>query len=67
VKVPGHAAPGPAVTISRQAGIGGDEIATLLAGLLQAREPRGSVPWTVFRHLLEQVLREHNLPESLAE
>ena len=60
--------PGPAITISRQAGTGAHEIALLAAELLQAREPKGSIPWTVFdRHLLEKVLEEHHLPQALAE
>lgn len=67
-KASGAVPPGPAIAISRQVGIEGNDIAALAAGLLQAREPWGSVPWTVFdRHLLDQVLQEHNLPGFLAE
>jgi cytidylate kinase len=59
--------PGPAITFSRQAGVPADEIATLVAGWLQAREPKGAAPWTVIdRQLMNQVLQEHHLPESLA-
>jgi len=60
-------APGSAITISRQAGVPADAIATELGTLLQAREPKNSPSWTVFdRQLMDQVLREHHLPESLA-
>lgn len=59
---------GLAITISHQAGSGADEIAGLLAGLLQVTEPKGAVQWTVFnRQLVEKVLEEHDLPKSLAK
>jgi hypothetical protein len=59
--------PGPAVTVSQQTGAGAHEIALRLAALLQAREPKGSAPWTVFdRQLVEKVLEEHHLPTRLA-
>ena len=60
--------PGPAITISHQTGAGAHEIAERLALLLQEEETRGHAPWTVFdRQLMEEVLTEHNLPQSLAE
>jgi cytidylate kinase len=60
--------PGPAITIAHQAGSGAHEIAVLLAGYLQAEEGVGPVAWTVFdRTLLEKVLLEHHLPQSLAQ
>jgi cytidylate kinase len=60
--------PGPAITISHQTGSGAHEIASRLAGLLQASETKGSIPWTVFdRNLLEKVLVDHDLPRALAE
>lgn len=60
--------PGPAVTISYQSGSGAHEIAQRLAEALQAAEPKGTFPWTVFdRHLLEKVLEEHELPRALAK
>jgi len=56
-----------ALTISRQAGSGAHTIGEQIAGLLQARSPKDTVPWTVFdRNLVEKVLDEHNLPKSLA-
>jgi cytidylate kinase len=59
--------PGPAVTISAQAGAGAIEIAKRLAALLQQQEPRGNAPWTVFnRQLLALVLEEHHLPQRLS-
>jgi hypothetical protein len=58
---------GPAITISYQTGSGAHETARCLAGILQAREPKGSSPWTVFdRQLVEKVLEENHLPKSLA-
>ncbi len=60
--------PGPAITISYQAGSGAHEIAVGIAKLLQPAQPKGSVPWTVFdRHLVEKVLEEHHLPQALAK
>lgn len=60
--------PGPAITISHQAGSGAHEIAGRLAILLQAAEPKRSVSWTVFdRRLVEKVLEEHDLPKALAK
>ena len=59
--------PGPAITISYQTGSGAHEIAEQLAGLLRAAEPKGVVQWTMFdHHLVEKVLEEHHLPQSLA-
>ena len=59
---------GPAITISNQAGAGAHEIATQLAGLMQAGEPKGTTRWTLFdRNLIEKVLEDHHLPQTLAE
>lgn len=59
--------PGPAITISYQTGAGEQEIAGRLAGILQAGEPAGAPPWTVFdRQLVEQTLKEHSFPEQMA-
>jgi cytidylate kinase-like protein len=56
-----------AVTISRQAGSGGHELAEKLAALLQSEEPQPARPWTVFdRNLVEKVLTDHHLPARLA-
>ena len=58
---------GPAVTIDYQTGAGAHEIARRLAEMLQAVEPEGSSPWTVFdRQLVAKVLEEHHLPTRLA-
>jgi cytidylate kinase len=60
--------PGPAITISDQTGAGTHEITKRLAAHLQAEEPKESPPWTVFdRQLVEKVLEEHHLPETLAK
>jgi len=56
-----------AVTISRQAGSGGHDLAARLSELLQTQEPQPSWPWTVFdRDLVEKALEDHNLPKRLA-
>lgn len=56
-----------AVTISRQTGSGGHTVAEQLAALLQAQEPAGGRPWTIFdRNLVERVLEDHHLPNRLA-
>ena len=55
------------VTISRQSGCGARFFAGELAACLQARQPQGARPWTVFdRSLVEAVLRDHHLPARLA-
>lgn len=56
-----------AITISRQAGCGAALVAEHLAQLLKARE-QSAAPWTVFdRNLIEQVLKDHNLPVRFAK
>lgn len=56
-----------AVTISRQAGSGGQIIAAKVASLLQASDPPPGCPWVVLdRNLMEKVLEDHNLPTRLA-
>jgi cytidylate kinase len=56
-----------AVTISRQAGCGAHFIAEKLSAFLQAASPAEAPPWTIFdRELVEKVLEEHNLPQSMA-
>jgi cytidylate kinase-like protein len=57
----------PVVTISRQTGTGARPLADQLASRLQADEPPGVPPWTVFdRELVDAVLQHHDLPERLA-
>ena len=56
-----------AVTISRQTGSGGHDLAEKLAALLQGEEPQPGRPWTVFdRNLVEKVLADHHLPTRLS-
>jgi hypothetical protein len=56
-----------AVTISRQTGAGSHVIAEKLAEYLQPRSPKGTCPWTLFdKNIVEQVLKDHNLPERMA-
>ncbi len=68
---PGSDHPAPparrVVTISRQTGSGGHNVAQRLLGLLQSPWASGLCPWAVFdRDLVEKVLRDHNLPKRLA-
>jgi cytidylate kinase len=54
------------VTISRQTGSRGYEVAEALAKYLQAGSA-DEIPWTVLdRNLVEKVLADHHLPEQLA-
>jgi len=56
-----------AITFSRQSGCGAAEVAELVAAGLQAQLPATDVPWTIFdRNLIEQVLKDHDLPVRLA-
>jgi hypothetical protein len=60
---------GPVVTISRAAGARGSAIAKVLVKRL-ADEPAipHLRPWTLFdQNLLQQVIKEHHLPEKIAE
>jgi len=60
-------APGPVITISRQAGAGAHTVAAELVSLLDARAPEGSRPWAVFdRNIVDRVIAEHNLPTDVA-
>lgn len=60
--------PGPAVTLSYQTGAGEHEIASRVAGILQDMETAETAPWRVFdRQLVEQVLKEHQFPQSMAK
>lgn len=57
-----------AVTLSRQTGSGARLVASELAAWLQSKGPKDAPPWTVFdRNLMEEVLRDHHLPERLAQ
>jgi hypothetical protein len=56
------------VTISRQSGAGGHEVAEHLAEFLQAKAPNESRRWTVFdKNLVEKVLEDHHLPKRFAQ
>ena len=58
----------PAVTLSRQTGTGGLQLARNLADWLEKRAPKGNCPWTVFdKNLVHKVLEEHQLPSRLAQ
>jgi cytidylate kinase len=56
--------PPPFVTISREAGAGAHTLAERLIDILNAEHP--AVPWALFDdNLVQQVLRDHDLPSHL--
>lgn len=57
----------PAITISRETGVGAIAIAEELAAFLQASQPK-PCHWTVFdRNLVAKVLEDHKLPKEVAK
>ncbi|OGW88307.1 MAG: hypothetical protein A3A73_01595 [Omnitrophica bacterium RIFCSPLOWO2_01_FULL_50_24] len=55
----------PFVTISRQTGAGGITVGKKLVEFLRMYDRQANGPWTVFDdNLVEEVLREHHLPEK---
>lgn len=57
-----------AVTISCEAGSGGNAIAEHLIKRLQQADPNSPRPWTLFdKNLIERVLTDHQLPGQLAK
>jgi hypothetical protein len=62
---PSSVRPSEFVTISRQAGAGGQTLASRLPERLNAEAP-SERPWSVWdRELVEQAAHEHHLPEAL--
>ncbi|KRP36616.1 MAG: hypothetical protein ABS34_06570 [Opitutaceae bacterium BACL24 MAG-120322-bin51] len=60
--------PAPAITISRQAGARGRTIGKKLQYALRDGSPKDPIPWTCFdEDLVEKVLKDHDLPTSLAK
>lgn len=56
------------VTLSRDAGSGGNTVAEMLIEKLKEKDPKAPRPWTLFnRNLIEQVMQDHNLPTRLAK
>ena len=56
------------VTISREAGSGGNSVAERLVANLQRTNRKDARPWTMFdRNLVERVLQDHHLPARLAK
>ena len=54
------------ITISRQAGIDAGAVANRVAALLNEQAPKDPNPWQSYdRRLIEQVAKEHDLPEDL--
>lgn len=64
---PAGSSPSPFITLSRQAGAGGLNLAARIAGLLnEGEEDKSPCPWTVFdRDLVRQVLDAHPFPEDV--
>jgi cytidylate kinase len=57
-----------AVTISRESGCGAHAFAERLVQFLRPHTPPDAPPWTIFdRNLVEEVLRDHQMPERLAQ
>jgi len=55
------------ITVSRQAGSGAHAVSDALLPMLEARASSPTMSWKVFdRELVEQVLKEHDLPERMA-
>jgi cytidylate kinase len=55
----------PAITISREAGAGAVTIGQMILELMETQHP-GPVPWALFdRNLVERVIQDHNLPETI--
>ena len=58
----------PAITISRQAGARGRSIGKKLKQALRDQSPNDEIPWTFLdEDLVEKVLKDHDLPTSLAK
>lgn len=57
----------PSVTISREAGAKGNSVASALYERLEAHRPAHQPPWVLFnQNLMEEILRAHRLPTTLA-
>lgn len=58
----------PAITLSRETGAGATTLAERLAEHLNQRSDKTKPAWTVFdKNLISEVLKEHDLPERLAQ
>ena len=58
----------PCITISRQTGAGANAVAKILCSKLEGNYKKNLPPWTVFdKNLINKVLEDNNLPESLAD
>ena len=65
---PAEAQPAPAITIARQAGARGRTIGKKIQHALRDGSPQDPIPWTCFdEDLVEKVLKDHDLPPSLAK
>ncbi len=60
--------PGPCITISREAGARADVISEKLVAFLQKYYTDNQAPWTIFdKNLIEKVIQDHHLPQSLSK
>ena len=59
---------GPCITISREAGAHADIISEKLVSFFQKYHSRNQAPWTIFdKNLIEKVIQDHHLPQSLSK
>jgi len=59
---------GPCITISRETGAKADAVSENLVEFFNKYNNRNPVPWTIFdRNLIEKVIQDHNLPQSLSK
>lgn len=59
---------GPCITISREAGARADVISEKLVTFFQKYYNENSTPWAVFdKNLIEKVIQDHHLPQSLSK
>ncbi len=58
---------GPCITISRETGAHADIISERLVGFFQRYNLANQMPWVVFdKNLIEKVIQDHHLPQSLS-
>jgi hypothetical protein len=59
---------GPCITISRETGARADVISEIIVRLFEKYSNSNPVPWTIFdKNLIEKVIQDHNLPQSLGK
>jgi hypothetical protein len=59
---------GPCITISRETGARADVISEIIVRLFSEYNINNPVPWTIFdKNLIEKVIQDHHLPQSLGK